>query len=103
MSARWLVAWDFVKRPKTTFYDIYANEFPDVERVQKSVALCRDEFVAARLVALLEYYGAHVVSFLTERRRLSAEQMQEANEFVERIHSQRLHRRGRKPIRRKRH
>ena len=99
----WLVAWDFPRRPRTTFYDVLADEFNgDIHRVQKSVALCQDDFSAARLSALLEYYGASVLVYRAEQTYLPADQMQEASEFVDRVHAQRLHRRGRLPSRRRR-
>ena len=98
----WLVAWDFPQRPKTTFYDVLADEFNvDIRRVQKSVALCQDDFTAARLSALLEYYGANVLVYRAEQTYFPADQAQEANEFIDRVHAQRLHRRGRLPGRRR--
>ena len=70
-SQKWLVAWDFPKRPVSTFYDIYADEFgPEVKRVQRSVVICKDDFTASRLVALLEFYGANVLYFGVNYRSL---------------------------------
>ena len=102
MSGKWFVAWDFIKRPKTTFYDVYREEFgPEVRRVQRSVVLCKDDFTTARLVALLEWYGAEVVHFVASDAKLDAERVREARDFVARVHNQRLHARGRKPSKRK--
>jgi hypothetical protein len=97
-KTKWLVAWDFVKRPKSAFYNVFGDEFgPEVERVQKSVAVCKDDFTARRLRALLQWYGASVCAFAVNGATLDApEQDREAEQFIERIHTQRLARRGRR-------
>jgi hypothetical protein len=95
----WVVAWDFVQRPKRTFYQVLADEFSatEAQRVQRSVAECKDDFVARRLRALLEYYGATVVTYAVNGASLDDVQAnREAEQFVERIHAQRLSRRGRR-------
>jgi hypothetical protein len=96
-TTKWVLAWDFPKRPSNAFYDVYRDEFgPEVQRVQKSVAVVKDDFAARRLRALLEHYGAKVEAFAVNGRQLDDRQAdQEAREFVERIHSQRLSQRGR--------
>jgi hypothetical protein len=66
------------------------------ELIQRSVALCRDDFVASRLAALAEYFGAKVGCFTVEREGLDTKSQEEARAFVERVLSQRLHQRGRK-------
>jgi hypothetical protein len=102
MSGKYLVAWDFSKKPSGTFYRVILDEFGkshpggDYELIQRSVALCRDDFIANRLTALAEYYGAKVECFAVERKGVNAEDRKEAHAFVERVLSQRLHRRGRR-------
>ena len=97
-AIKWLVAWDFVERPKRTFYEVLAEEFgAEVERVQRSVTLCRDDFTARRLRALLEWYGANVCAYAVNGARLDdAEANREADAFVERIHAARRARQGRR-------
>ncbi len=96
---KWVVAWDFVHRPRRTFYQVLADEFSPTEakRVQRSVAECRDDFTARRLRALLQYYGATVVAYAVNGVSLDDVRAdREAEQFVERIHAQRLSRRGRR-------
>jgi len=68
-----IVAWDFSKRPSGTFYRVINEELGkshpggDYELIQKSVALCRDDFIAGRLAALADHFGAQVVSFIVVR------------------------------------
>ncbi len=96
-----IVAWDFSNRPSGTFYRVINEELGkshpggDYELIQKSVALCRDDFIASRLGALAEYFGAQVVSFIVVRDTSTDLQRPEAREFVDRILHQRLRRRGR--------
>ena len=99
---RFIVAWDFSKKPSGTFYRVILDEFGkshpggDYDLIQRSVALCRDDFIANRLAALAEYFGAKVECFAVERKGVNAEDRKEARAFVERVLSQRLHRRGRR-------
>ena len=96
---KWVVAWDFVQRPKRTFYQVLADEFgaTEAQRVQRSVAECKDDFTARRLRALLEYYGAAVVAYAVNGMSLDdAQADREAADFIARIHAQRLSRRGRR-------
>jgi len=94
---KWVLAWDFAKRPQATFYNVLRDEFAEIERVQRSVALVRDDFTARRLRALLEYYGANVCAWAVNGARLDdARADREAQDFVERVHKQRLSRRGRR-------
>ena len=65
--------------------------------IQRSVALCRDDFTASRLAALAAHYGATVACFAIAREGFDRAAEQEANAYVERIHRQRLHQRGRRP------
>jgi len=93
------VAWDFIKRPKTTFYSVYAAEFPrgEVELVQRSVAICASEFTARRLRALAEFYGAAVLAYRLDGMLLDdAHADGEAQSYIARVHETRLHARGRK-------
>ncbi len=94
---KWLVAWDFVKRPKASFYNVFRDEFgPEVERVQRSVSVCKDNFTARRLRALLEWYGACVCAYAVNGATLDDPEVdREARAYVERVHAQRLARRGR--------
>ena len=97
---KWVVAWDFVRRPKRTFYQVLADEFSPTEarHVQRSVTECQGDFTARRLRALLTYYGATVVAYAVNGASLDdVKADREAEQFVERIHAQRLSRRGRRP------
>ena len=102
MPEKYVVAWDFAKKPSGTFYRVLLDEFGtshpggDYELIQRSVALCRDDFIASRLTALAEHFGARVASFRVEREGIQPESTKEAREFVERVLYQRLHRRGRR-------
>lgn len=103
---KYLVCWDFVKRPKTTFYAVYAAEFPrgEVELVQRSVAVAKDEFTARRLRALAEHYGANVLAYKLNGLLLDdPEADANAQAYIARVHEKRLHARGRKPSRLKAH
>jgi len=98
---KWLIAWDFHKKPRRTFYEIYVDEFrdaPELQHLQRSVVLAQDDFTARRLRALLTYYGADVCAFAVNGHNLDSDQQanHEANEFVVRVHAQRLSRRGRR-------
>ena len=96
---KWVVAWDFVQRPKRTFYEVLADEFSPAEakRVQRSVAECQDDFTARRLRALLTYYRAMVVAYAVDGASLDdAQADREAEKYVERVHAQRLSHRGRR-------
>jgi hypothetical protein len=103
MSERYIVAWDFAKKPSGTFYRVLHDEFGTSRShgvftlIQRSVALCRDDFTASRLAALATYYGATVACFAIAREGFDRAAEQEANAYVERIHMQRLHQRGRHP------
>ena len=101
-SQKYIVAWDFSKKPSGTFYRVLMDEFGtshpggDYELIQRSVAMCRDDFIASRLTALAEHFGACVASFEVEREGISQDSRREARGFVERVLHQRLHRRGRR-------
>ena len=101
-SKRHLVAWDFSRKPGGTFYRILNDEFGrshpggDYELIQRSVAMCRDDFTANRLAALAEYFGAQVVGFMIEREGFNKDAQEEGRAFVERILYQRRHNRGRR-------
>lgn|GEM_PF-2578298 len=100
--AKFLVCWDFVQRPKTTFYSVYAAEFArgEVELVQRSVAVCASEFTARRLRALAEYYGANVLAYKLNGLLLDDPAADaNAQTYIARVHEKRLHARGRKPTR----
>ncbi len=101
-AKKYIVGWDFPKKPGGTFYRVLMNEFGsshpggDYYLVQRSVALCRDDFIASRLAALAEHFGARVVTFSILEEGLPADSQKEASEFVNRILSQRLRQRGRR-------
>lgn len=102
MTRKYLVVWDFSKKPSGTFYRVLADEFGtshpggDFELIQRSVALCRDDFIASRLAALAEYFGARVAGFMVEREGFNKDAQGEGRAFVERILYQRRHNRGRR-------
>lgn len=101
MPEKYLVAWDFAKKPSGTFYRILHDEFGslhlngDVSLIQRSVAICRDDFTACRLVALAEHFGAKVIDYVVSGAGVRGEAHAEARVFVERILRQRLRQRGR--------
>ena len=103
MGKKYLVTWDFAKRPSGTFYRILVEEFGstfpggEVALIQRSVARCQNDFVASRLAALAEYFGAKVDCFQIEQDHIDDDARTEGRAFVERILHQRLHRRGRHP------
>jgi hypothetical protein len=102
MAERFLVAWDFPRKPSGTFYRVVLDELGtshpggDYELIQRSVALCRNDFSASRLAALAEHFGAKIVCFRVEREGLNIELQEQARDFVGRVLTQRLHRRGRR-------
>ena len=73
-----------------------AQTEPADEHIQRSVAMRREDFIASRLTALAEHFGACVASFEVEREGISQDSRREARSFVERVLHQRLHRRGRR-------
>ena len=99
---KFIVTWDFPKKPPGTFYRVMISEFGtshgggDYELIQRSVAVCRDDFIASRLAALADHFGAKVECLAVQREALSSEAQSEARAFVNRILDQRLHRRGRR-------
>lgn len=103
MSEKFLVAWDFSKKANATFYRIVRDEFGTshpggaYEMIQRSVAMCCDDFTASRMVALAEYFGAQVRYFAIRRTDLNGEMLDNARAFVDRILHQRLSHRGRRP------
>jgi len=103
---KWLVCWDFPARPKTTFYDVLAAEFPPpiVQFVQRSVVLVRDAVTARYLRALCQWYGGRVDAFLVDEQGL--DELQEnhsAEEWISQLLERRLARRGRLRTRKSRH
>lgn len=99
---RFIVAWDFPRKPSGTFYRVLLDEFGsshpsgDYELIQRSVAVCREDFIASRLAALAEHFGAKVGCFAIANEGLTDESQKEARAFVERVLNRRLHRRGRR-------
>ena len=102
MAEKFLVAWDFCKKPSGTFYRFIRDEFGtshpngDYELIQRSVALCRDDFIASRIAALAEHFGARVAYFQVARIGMEGQANDDARSYVERVLTQRLRRRGRK-------
>ncbi len=101
-SKKFVVAWDFSKKPSGTFYRVLADEFGtshgggDCDLIQRSVAVCRDDFISSRLAELAEHFGAKVGCFAIEKEGLTDANQKEARAFVERVLNQRLHQRGRR-------
>ena len=97
-----VVAWDFPIRPSASFYRILLDEFGsshpggDCQMIQRSVALCRDDFVASRLAALAEHFGGHVLSFGVAREGFDPVARTQATDYVNRVLAQRRRRRGRR-------
>lgn len=102
MSRKYLVAWDFTQRPNGTFYRVLNDEFGTscshgvFTLIQRSVALCRDDFAASRLAALATCHGATVACFAIQWEGFGRTTEQEAYVFVERIRHQRLRRYSRR-------
>lgn len=100
---KFLVAWDFAKKPSGTFYRVLHSEFGDshshgdFELIQRSVALCRDDFTASRLAALADHFGAKVAYFVIQRMDMDGTAQEEARGFVQRVLTQRLHHRRQFP------
>ncbi|MBI3788751.1 MAG: hypothetical protein HY276_10915 [Ignavibacteriales bacterium] len=101
-TRRYIVAWDFPRNPSGTFYRVLIDEFGtshpsgEYELIQRSVAVCHDDFIASRLAALAEHFGDKVDSFAIAPEGLSDENRKEARAFVERVLNRRLHKRGRR-------
>jgi len=101
-TRRYIVAWDFPRKPSGTFYRVLIDEFGsshpsgDYELIQRSVAVCRDDFIASRLAALAQHFGAKVGCFAIESEGLTDENQKEAHAFVERVLNRRLRQRGRR-------
>ena len=91
MTQRYLVAWDFPKKPGGTFYRFLRSEFGDSHPngdfylIQRSVAICKDDFIASRLAALVDHFGAKVACFAIAREGFTQETENEARSFVERV------------------
>jgi len=102
MTQRYLVAWDFAKKPGGTFYRFLRNEFGtshpngDFTLIQRSVAICKDDFTASRLAALVDHFGAKVACFAIAREGFTQETENEARAFVDRALKARRQHRGRK-------
>lgn len=96
---KWLLAWDFPKRPQRSFYNLYAAAFAerkDVDGSRHCIAVVDNDLTARRLRALLEQYGARVDCFATNGRRLDNGALdQEAGAWIDRLQQQRLSQRGR--------
>ncbi len=102
MTSKYIVTWDFSKKPSGSYYRLLTDECGtshaggDYELIQKSVALCRDDFIASRIAALAEHFGAKVNCFGVQCEGLDASAREDAAAFVERILYQRRHRQGRR-------
>lgn len=99
MTQRYSVAWDFLKKPGGTFYRFLRSEFGDSHPkgdfclIQRSVAICKNDFIAGRLASLVDHFGAKVACFAIAREGFSHEIECEAREFVSRIPKARHHHR----------
>jgi hypothetical protein len=102
MSSRYLVAWDFPRKPSGTFYRVLSQEFGsshtqgDYTLIQRSVAICNDDFIASRLASLAAHFGAKVACFAIAGEGFPPETENKAREFVSRILKARRQHRGRK-------
>lgn len=102
MTQRYLVAWDFPKKPGGTFYRVLKAEFGvshpngDFTLIQRSVAICQDDFIASRLAALVDRFGAQVACFAIAREGFTQETANEARAFVDRVLKARRRQHGRK-------
>lgn len=102
MKEKYLVAWDFAKKPSGSFYRLLHAEFGDshshgdFELIQKSVAVCRDDFIAYRLAELAEHFGAKVAYYTVTHEGIPNERRREAREFLWRVLQRRLKQRGRR-------
>lgn len=63
--------------------------------IQRSVAVCRDDFIASRLAALVEHFSPKVNCFAIEHEGFDNDARNDARAFVTRILDRRLHNRGR--------
>lgn len=95
---KWIVSWDFAKRPSTTFYEFFRDEFgSEVRRVHGSVVEVRDSWTMTRLLAHLENHGANVMYWgINPTARLDPRDCAQARIDLQRLYAQRLARRGRK-------
>ncbi len=99
---KYIVAWDFPKKPAGTFWRVVLDEFGsshaggDYWLIQRSVALCRDDFTASRLAALAEWFGARVAAFSVAGEGFTAEAQQAAVDYCQRVLKQRVQRRGKR-------
>jgi hypothetical protein len=97
--AQFIVAWDFPRRPSTTFYRVLRDEFTPTSPggpvclIQRSVALCRDDFTAHSLGALAESFGARVACYAIKRESFG-QLSDEARMYIERVLLRRLEHRG---------
>jgi len=102
MSERYLVTWDFAKKPSGTFHRVLKDKFGsshsngDFTLIQRSVVICKDDFIASRLAALVDHFGAKVACFAIAHEGLSRETEHEAHAFVSRVLKARRQHRGRK-------
>lgn len=64
--------------------------------IQRSVAICKDDFIASRLASLAGHFGAKVACFAIASEGFPSETECEAREFVSRILKTRRQHRGRK-------
>ena len=102
MQEKYLVAWDFAKKPSGSFYRLMHSEFGDshthgdFELIQRSVAVCRDDFTACRLAELAEHFGAQVAYYTVTHEGIPSEGQREAREFLSRVLQRRLKQRGQK-------
>lgn len=102
MPGHYPVTWDFPRKPSGMFYGILSQELGishprgNYPLIQKSVALCCDDFIAGQLSALAEHFGAKVTCFSIASTGLAEETQQSTREFVIRVLQARLGHRGKK-------
>ena len=73
-ESRWQknsVAWDFSRKPSGTLHRVLLDEFgPNTQEdklTQRNLAIFRDGFIASRLAALADQFGAKIAYFAIYR------------------------------------
>ena len=66
----------------------------DFTLIHQSVAICKDDFIASRLAALVDPFGAKVACFAIAREGFMQETENEARAFVDRVIKARRQRHG---------
>ena len=96
---KYIVVWDFTRKPSATFYRILADEFGITanapEYVQRSVVIVRDDFTAYGIAALVEEFGGEALVYAIVEDPDGSQLMEEARARIARIRHQRRSRKKR--------